>query len=71
MSSFYQVCDYFEFLDDLRSSGKANMFFDAAPILAKSFGLDQDKARSILQKWQDTFSTAPLEDRVSEAQRTV
>lgn len=67
MASFYQVCDYFEYLDDLRDSGKVNMF-GAAPYLAEAFNLEKSEARTFLKRWQDTFSDEPLEDRVSQAQ---
>lgn len=65
--SFYDMCDYFEYLDDLRSSGAVNMF-GAAPHLAKEYDLEMTDARSVLRKWQHTFGNGPLEDRVSEAQ---
>lgn len=66
--SFYQMCDFFEFLDDLRDEGSVNMY-GAAPNLACAFDLKLPEARSILAEWQQTFSHEPLEDRVSAAQR--
>jgi len=68
MATFYQLCDYFEFLDDLRQSGKTNMF-GAAPYLAERFDLDLHEARDTLRRWQDTFSAEPLEERVYKAQQ--
>ena len=69
MATFYQLCDYFEFLDDLRASSKINMF-GAAPHLASKFDLQMSEARDVLRRWQDTFSDEPLEDRVHQAQTT-
>tara|TARA_R110000824_G_scaffold290860_3_gene479324 strand:+ start:90 stop:257 length:168 start_codon:yes stop_codon:yes gene_type:complete len=46
---------YFEYLDELRESGRTNMF-GAAPYLAGAFGLDKYEARSILKEWMNTFS---------------
>lgn len=68
--SFYDMCDYFEYLDDLRKSGAVNMF-GAAPHLASAYGLDIKDARAVLQKWQNTFGNGELEDRVHEAQTSV
>ena len=68
MATFYQLCDYFEFLDDLRESGKTNMF-GAASYLVERFDLDIKEARSILGRWQNTFSAEPLEERVFKAQQ--
>ncbi len=70
MSSFYEMCDYFEFLDDLRESGETNMF-GAAPYLVERYSLDIREARDILKRWMDTFSAKPLEDRVSAAQTSL
>lgn len=66
--TFYKLCDYFEFLDDLRSSGEVNMF-GAAPYVARAYPeLDIKQARRVLSLWQNTFSAEPLEERVSTAQ---
>jgi hypothetical protein len=66
--SFYNMCDYFEYLDDLRSSGATNMF-GAAPYLAAEYpDLGIVQARHVLKLWADTFSGEPLEDRVHAAQ---
>lgn len=65
--SFYDMCDYFEYLDELRKSGRVNMF-GAAPHLADEFDIELKEARSILMKWQTTFGNGELEDRVHEAQ---
>jgi hypothetical protein len=67
MATFYQLCDYFEYLDDLRESGETNMF-GAAPYLARKFDMSLHEARPILRQWQDTFSDEPLEERVHQAQ---
>lgn len=66
--TFYNLCDYFEFLDDLRQSGSINMF-GAAPYLAAEYpDLGKNNARSVLTLWQNTFSDEPLEERVYNAQ---
>lgn len=65
--SFYEMCDYFEFLDELRSSGTTNMF-GAASELAKEHSLQIADARDVLSYWMKTFGNGVLEDRVSEAQ---
>lgn len=67
--SFYNLCDYFEYLDDLRKSGATNMF-GAAPYLAAEYpDLGIKTAREVLRLWQDTFNDEPLEERVSAAQK--
>jgi uncharacterized heparinase superfamily protein len=46
---------YFLFLDDLRESGKTNMF-GATPYLRKAFvELNEKEAREILTDWMKTF----------------
>lgn len=65
--TFYEMCNYFEYLDYLRSSGEVNMF-GAAPNLASEYGLNLKEARSVLKQWQDTFGSGELEDRVHAAQ---
>lgn len=67
--TFYNLCDYFEFLDDLRKSGQTNMF-GAAPYLAAEYpDLSIHNARAVLKRWQDSFSDEPLEERVHKAQQ--
>lgn len=66
--TFYNLCNYFEFLDDLRQSGSINMYA-AAPYLAAEYpDLGKVNARAVLQLWQKTFSDEPLEERVHKAQ---
>ena len=45
----------FEFLDDLRDSGRINMF-GAAPYLQSTFELTRYEARDILKEWMDSKS---------------
>lgn len=45
---------YFLFLDQVRESGKINMF-GAASVLQEVFGLDKAESRQILFEWMDTF----------------
>jgi hypothetical protein len=47
--------DIFAFLDNVRESGKINMF-GAAPVLQEVFGLDRRDARDMLLEWMDTFA---------------
>jgi hypothetical protein len=47
--------DIFAFLDNVRESGKINMF-GAAPVLQEVFGLDRREARDMLLEWMDTFA---------------
>jgi hypothetical protein len=47
--------DIFAFLDNVRESGKINMF-GAAPVLQEVFGLDRRDARDMLREWMDTFA---------------
>jgi hypothetical protein len=42
--------EHVKFLDDLRESGKTNMF-GAAPFLARRFKLPIEEARKILTEW--------------------
>jgi hypothetical protein len=64
------LVDYFEYLDNLRESGKTNMMFGAAPYLANHFHLEIKEARSILAKWQNTFDPRKSpDDRAIEALR--
>ena len=41
---------YFKYLDDLRDSGRTNMF-DAVPYLIDAFDLSKEKAKEILLLW--------------------
>jgi hypothetical protein len=41
-------------LNDLRESGKTNMF-GAAPYLSEAFGLSKSEARKILVEWMQNF----------------
>lgn len=63
-----RLTEHFEFLDDLRVSGKTNMnlagtFLNrAVPCMAKL------EAQVVAQAWRDTFSMSlPAEDRVEKA----
>ena len=43
-----------EFLDELRESGRTNMF-GASPFLMDEFGLSKQEARAILSEWMASF----------------
>ena len=45
---------YYLFLDDLRESGRTNMF-GAGPYLETAFNLPRKRAHSILADWMRTF----------------
>jgi hypothetical protein len=47
--------EVFSYLNDLRDSGKTNMF-GAAAYIEKDFGLDKRKAKEILVKWMKSFN---------------
>ena len=47
--------EHLEFLDELRESGKTNMF-GASPWLQKEYGLKKEKAIELLSYWMKTFS---------------
>jgi len=51
---------YFKFLNDLRDSGKTNMF-GAAPYLQSAFDLEKREAREILTRWMKSFSESIAE----------
>lgn len=64
-----EATEYFEFLDDLRASGKVNMFA-ARPYLMEAFGLDGDLAASVISAWMETFDrVVPAQDRAEQAFR--
>ena len=52
--------EYFLFLNDLRDSGKTNMF-GASPYLQDAFGLEKKEAREILTRWMKSFSESIIE----------
>jgi len=45
--------EYFEFLDELRDSGRTNMM-GAGPYLRREFGMDRNEARKVLLRWMRT-----------------
>lgn len=45
---------YFVYLDELRETGKINMF-GAAPYLQDEFNLKPHEAKAIVLEWMDTF----------------
>ena len=52
--------EYFLFLNDLRDSGKTNMF-GATPYLQSAFDLEKKEAREILTRWMKSFSESIAE----------
>ena len=51
----FDVEEYFEVLENLRSSGKINMF-GAPRCLQDNFGLDKSQAQLVFTKWTETFN---------------
>jgi len=49
-----QVDEACDFLDDVRKSGKTNMY-GAAPLLEKEFGWGRALARKVLAEWMRTY----------------
>jgi len=47
--------EHLEYLDELRQSGRTNMF-GAAPYIQMEFGLERDDAKAYLLYWMRTFS---------------
>lgn len=48
--------DYFQYLDDLRESGRTNMW-GAGAYLEQAFGLERREASEITGAWMKTFNT--------------
>jgi len=46
--------EYYEYLEELRKSGKTNMF-GATPYLQNEFGLSKNEARNILMEWMQNY----------------
>lgn len=54
--------EYWIYLENLRKSGKINMF-GAAPYLAKEFNIDDmDEARKIVSGWMLNYNKADYEE---------
>lgn len=58
--------EYFEYLDELRASGKTNMF-GARTYLASRFALDKKESAEVLSLWMKTYGDDPVADRVAKA----
>ena len=52
--TIFDVEEYFEVLENLRSSGKINMF-GAPRWLENNFGLSKNQARLVFMKWKESF----------------
>jgi len=50
----YVTQDHLDFLDELRESGKTNMF-GAAPYIEKKFKVNNKESIKILTYWMETF----------------
>lgn len=57
-----EIADYFEYLDDLRSSGEVNMF-GTRPYLAEEFAIPKAMAGKILMAWMNTFGKGTPTER--------
>ncbi len=60
-----ELVEYFDYLDDLRESGRTNMF-GAGSYLREEQGLGRDEAPLILKAWMDTFDGSS-DERVDAA----
>lgn len=59
---------HFEWLDDLRDSGRVNMWGAARELERENPGMSPVEARAIATAWQSTFTeTLPAADRVANA----
>ncbi len=47
--------EHYEFLDELRESGKTNMF-GAGSYLQDEFGMNKREARSVVLAWMESFA---------------
>lgn len=56
-----RLAEFFQYLDDLRESGRTNMF-GAGVYVQKEFGLDSDDARFVVTSWMKTFDRATSAD---------
>lgn len=62
--------EHFKYLDDLRESGKTNMW-GARPYLMQAFKLEKIEAGTICSAWMKTFDgTSTPEARVERALNT-
>ena len=52
---------YFDYLNDLRDSGRTNMF-GVVPYLQAEFGLDKNTARQLLAKWMKSKMNEDIDD---------
>ncbi len=60
-----QLTEAFEYLDELRESGRTNMF-GAPAYVENELGWERQDARTVTGLWMDTFTPdTALEDRVS------
>tara|TARA_R110002167_G_scaffold259513_1_gene465974 strand:+ start:484 stop:717 length:234 start_codon:yes stop_codon:yes gene_type:complete len=50
----FQENTIFVFLDELRESGKTNMF-EAVPVIVERFTITKYEAQRVLVKWMETF----------------
>lgn len=62
-----EISEYFDYLDQLRSSGETNMY-GAGPYLTREFDLDRRESQAVLRMWVDTFDPdKTAEERAAEA----
>jgi len=60
------MTSYFLFLDELRKSGKINMY--ASPsYIAEGFHIPIEDAKKIFMKWNETFTEEPAFVRATRA----
>ena len=59
--------EYWIFLENLRRSGKVNMY-GAAPFLTECFDIDKHEARKILGDWMKNYNPDDYDSPVCEAE---
>lgn len=56
----------FEYLDELRESGRTNMF-GAVAYVRDELAWEKDEAMAVVRLWMNTFSDATVAERVAKA----
>lgn len=61
-----ELTEAFDYLDELRESGRTNMW-GAAAYLERELVWPQAEASEAVRLWMQTFATTPVADRVEKA----
>ncbi len=61
--------EVFTYLDELRDSGKTNMF-GARPYVMNEFGFDKKKSNDLVSKWMTSFdSELSVQERIKKIKK--